>query len=137
MLKKKSHAGRKMFDGKGVQTVVAKLEQAFELGFTDEEASLHAGISKNALYRYIEKNPKFRDRKELLKKSPKLKAKINVSKRLENDPNGEFSLKYLERTDDAFNPRTKLDHRGKIDIPTVFQVINPHGDTVPTPTKTA
>lgn len=68
----KSKAGRptKMTDN-----VVNKLEQAFEWGCTDAEACVHADISKQTLYDYCKKFPKFTDRKELLKDSPILKAK--------------------------------------------------------------
>jgi hypothetical protein len=54
---------------------VAKLEDAFLMGCTDVEACLYADISKATLYRYIEENEEFRDRKESLKQNPFLLAK--------------------------------------------------------------
>ena len=43
--------------------IVAKLESAFLMGCTDNEACLYADIDRSTLYRYQEKNPEFSDRK--------------------------------------------------------------------------
>ena len=59
------------------ESVLAKLEFAFAHSFTDDEASLYADISPATLYRYIEANPEFWERKEALKTSPNIKAKLN------------------------------------------------------------
>jgi hypothetical protein len=74
--------------------VLAKLEYAFSIGATDIEASAFAGISKDTLYYYAERNPAFSDRKEALKQNPILKAKQTLVRSL-NQP--EYALKYLER----------------------------------------
>ena len=50
--------------------IVAKLESAFLLGCTDNEACLYAEIDRSTLYRYQEKHPEFSDRKEVLKSNP-------------------------------------------------------------------
>lgn len=55
--------------------VVAKLEEAFALGCTDNEACFFAGISRDTLYHYQNNNPGYSDRKEALKSSPVLKAR--------------------------------------------------------------
>ena len=55
--------------------VVRKLEEAFAMGCTDVEACLFAGISRPAFYDYCNANPKFSDRKELLRTNPTLKAR--------------------------------------------------------------
>jgi len=60
------------------EKVLFKLEEAFEWGVTDVMACLHAGIAEATLYTYIEKNPKFSERKEQLKNAPMLKAKSIV-----------------------------------------------------------
>lgn len=65
------------------EAVLAKLEYAFTNSFTDDEASLYANISPATLYRYIEDNPEFWERKEILKKNPNIKAKLNWIKKLE------------------------------------------------------
>lgn len=57
------------------ESVVTKLEQAFLMGCTDEEACLYADISRMTLHRYCEANPAFSDRREILKQNPVLLAR--------------------------------------------------------------
>lgn len=64
---------------------VNKLEEAFALGCTDEEACFFADITKTTLYKYIETHPDFTDRKENLKKNPVLKARRVLLNHLEQD----------------------------------------------------
>jgi hypothetical protein len=64
---------------------VQKLEKAFLMGCTDMEACLYADISKTALYAYIEKNPEFHDRKEVLKQNPVMKARQVILGALKED----------------------------------------------------
>lgn len=87
---------------------IEKLEQAFLYGATDKEACLVAGISPAALYQYQEKNPKFTERKALLKEMPVYQAREAVIKAFRRDPN--LALKYLERKKkDEFSLRTETD----------------------------
>jgi len=65
--------------------VIAKLEDAFSWGCTDLEACCFANISKDALYDYCNKNPKFSERKEVLKNHPVMKARRVVVAALEDD----------------------------------------------------
>jgi hypothetical protein len=67
------------------QEVIAKLEDAFSWGCTDLEACCFANISKDALYDYCNKNPKFSERKEVLKNHPVMKARRVVVAALEDD----------------------------------------------------
>ena len=67
------------------QEVIAKLEDAFSWGCTDLEACCFANISKDALYDYCNKNPKFSERKEVLKNHPVMKARRVVVEALEDD----------------------------------------------------
>ena len=60
------------------QEAILKLEAAFLVGGTDLEACCNAGISMSTLYLYCQNNPKFSDRKELLKNQPTLKAKLII-----------------------------------------------------------
>lgn len=60
---------------KMTDNTVNKLEEAFLMGCTDEEACLFAGISKQTLYTYQDKNPEYVDRKETLKSNPVMKAR--------------------------------------------------------------
>lgn len=57
------------------EDVIRKLEAAFLLGCTDEEACLAADIGKTALYEYQNRNPEFAERKEALKSNPVYKAR--------------------------------------------------------------
>ena len=102
----RNNAGRKLFDGKDAKLVVAKLERMFAAGATDEESCLYAGISRSALDRYVDDHPKFRDRKELLKHSPALKARINLNRFLGNCI--DTDKWYLERRDPALSRQLKL-----------------------------
>lgn len=60
------------------ESVILKLEQAFALGCSDREACFYAGVATTPFYEYCKKNPKFRERKELLKESPILAARQSV-----------------------------------------------------------
>lgn len=86
----KSNAGRKT---KMTPLVIAKLEDAFSMDTTDEEACLHAGIDPSTLYRYQQRNKKFRERKALLKKKPILAARVTIMRNMDN-PN--IAKWYLE-----------------------------------------
>jgi hypothetical protein len=65
--------------------VIQKLEDAFSWGCTDLEACCNADISKSTLYNYCEENPKFMERKEVLKNQPVMKARRVVIAALEDD----------------------------------------------------
>lgn len=75
--------------------IVKKLEDAFVLGCTVEEACFNAGISKQTYYNWTEENPELLDRFEQLKQSPILKARKTIVKALENDP--KLAMKFLEK----------------------------------------
>lgn len=92
------------------EEVLAKLEFAFTHSFTDEEASLYANISPATLYRYIEDNPEFWERKDRLKKHPNIKAKLNWIKKLE-DWEYQASKEWLERKSrDEFSMKQEIDN---------------------------
>ena len=65
--------------------VIQKLEEAFSWGCTDLEACCNADISKSTLYNYCEANPKFMERKEVLKNQPVMKARRVVQAALDDD----------------------------------------------------
>lgn len=89
------------------ETTVNKLEEAFLLGCTDEEACYYADISKQTLYTYQDKHPEFVDRKARLKERPFFVARKSVIDSLSGDP--ELALKYLERKKKKeFSPRTEV-----------------------------
>lgn len=88
--------------------VIAKLESSFSLGHTDEEACLLANIDMSTLYRYCERNRNFTTRKELLKKTPTIKARRNIIEQL-NERNVAISTWYLERkAKEEFSLRQEL-----------------------------
>jgi len=64
---------------------VAKLEEAFLWGCTDLEACVYAEVSKHSLYRYQEEHPEFRDRKEMLKSNPVMRARKVLLDALDDD----------------------------------------------------
>ncbi|MBO1267079.1 hypothetical protein [Arthrobacter cavernae] len=105
----KKKVGRPLFDGKDEATVVRLLEEAFALGCTDLEACLYADIGKSTLYNYQDKNPKFLERKELLKERPVLQARNSVIQAMRTD--GNLALKFLERKRKAeFSTQQQIDH---------------------------
>ena len=65
--------------------VIQKLEDAFSWGCTDLEACCNANISKSTLYNYCDANPKFMERKEILKNQPVMKARRVVQAALDED----------------------------------------------------
>ena len=89
------------------EETVNKLLTAFAYSFSDQEACLYSGISKQTLYDYCKRFPEFSDQKEELKKKPNLKAKMNwlgridwwdylaSKERLERKSKDEFSLKTI------------------------------------------
>lgn len=108
------------------QDVVNKLEEAFSLGATDLEACFFAGISKQTLYNYQEKNPDFIDRKVALKERLVLKARAVIRDALENKDK-QTAQWYLERKKkDEFSQRqeqTGADGQPLNPLPTEISVV--------------
>ncbi len=101
---------------------LTKLEFAFSHSFTDEEASLYANISPRTLYRYIEENEEFWQRKEILKKQPNIKAKLNWIKKM-NEDDYIASKEWLERKSKGeFSTKQEVDnnHSGTVTIGTLL-----------------
>lgn len=88
--------------------VIEKLENAFALGHTDDEACLIVDIDPASLYRYCEDNPNFATKKERLKQTPTIKARRNIIERL-NSKDVETSKWYLARKNKGeFSERTDI-----------------------------
>ena len=84
-----------------------KLEEAFSIDSTVEEACFYADISHQTYYNWVESFPKLKERFDSLRNKPVLKARQEVVKGLDGNP--EFSLKYLERKKkQEFSPRTEM-----------------------------
>ena len=90
---------------------ISKLDYAFSLGCTDIEACLFANVSKSAFYRYLEKNPEYKERKEELKHTPIFKARKTVVDSI--DKGDDVSARwYLERKKaDEFRQKQDVDIR--------------------------
>jgi predicted DNA-binding transcriptional regulator AlpA len=94
--------------------LLQKLEQAFSNNLSDQEACLYVGISTSTLYNYCKRNRTFLERKELLKKTPWIKAKLNIVGFITSENTKEKSERikvsqwYLERTNkEEFSPRVE------------------------------
>jgi len=112
MAGKKSNAGRPT---KIDENVLHKLEEAFSKGFSDAEACLYADIGTSTLYNYCEKNPKFLERKEALKKTPLMKARSNIYDAIDSG-DIEMSKWYAERkAKKEFSTRVEQDLEAKVD----------------------
>ncbi len=87
---------------------VKKLELAFAIGCTDVEACLFADITRQTLTSYQNRNPKFFDRKQQLKKMPILQARTKVVEDIQGDSG--TAKWYLERKcKDEFGPVNKIE----------------------------
>lgn len=137
MTKEKRRQGRptnheKRYENVGRPTlmtseVIAKLEQAFANAFTDDQACIFAGISKNTLYDYIQRKPEFGNRKEELKSRVDIKAKLALIETITRAKNPKLepdmaSVKWwLERKcKDEFSLKTETEHSGKVESNVVY-----------------
>lgn len=106
--------------------ILQKLEWAFSRGLSDREASLYANIAPQTLYNYCQEHPDFLERKELLKEQPKMKAKLILADRLD-DQDDKVAEWYLERkARDEFS--TKQEISGSLSG--AVQIVDDLGDGV-------
>lgn len=96
--------------------VVAKLEQAFAIDATVEEACSYAEISRDAFYDYLKKKPKFSDRIEELRMRPILAARQRVVQGVKE--NYSNAMDYLKR-------KKKLEFGDNVDVTTGGERIQP------------
>ena len=95
--------------------IVANLIKAFSNSLNDDEACLFCDISKNTLYRFIDRNPIFWHQKEILKQKPNIKAKLNKVAEI-NKGNSSESWWWLERKSrNEFSLKTETDVVSKSD----------------------
>lgn len=78
------------------QDVLNKLENAFSLGCSDEEACFYAEISPATLYNYQNSHPEFLERKNLLKERLVLMSRQVVADALAKDDR-DMAKWYLEK----------------------------------------
>ena len=74
--------------------VVKKLEEAFAMDCTVEEACLMANISKQTYYNWINSFPEWKERFDELKNHPFLKARKTIVDSLDKP---EYAYRYMER----------------------------------------
>lgn len=111
--------GRPQFDGKDVQLVLQKLDEAFSIGCSDVEACAYADISTTALYEYQKKDAKFLDRKRRMKEKPILLARKVVVDAIQ-DGDSDLAFKYLERKRrDEFALRVENENKEVADFMTL------------------
>jgi hypothetical protein len=102
---KKSKAGRPTVM---TPAVVEKLELAFSKGLNDTEACLFAGIDRKTFYTFVEKNPEFLHKKDLLKSRVAMRSKLNIADSIDEGNVGD-SWRYLEKTQgDEFADKLNL-----------------------------
>lgn len=106
-------AGRRWFDGKNITEVKQKLIEAYSNALPMAEVRLYAGVGKSSLSRYLASNPAFRDRLELLRKSPNILARNIIANALKN---GDLATAkwWLEHKDEEFKRQssTKITQMG-------------------------
>jgi hypothetical protein len=78
------------------QTTVHKLEQAFMIGSTVEEACILSGVSRSAYYKQLNKDPDFMDRMAYFQAIPVLVARYTVFTAIRNG-DAKVAMWYLER----------------------------------------
>lgn len=103
---------------------VKKLEEAFALDCTIEEACFYAWISKTTYYNWLEAEPELVDRFEALRQNPVLTARKTLVNAIKED--AELALKYLERKKKSeFSPKTEIDnnHSWNITIGSILSEI--------------
>lgn len=88
-------AGRKWFDGKNLQNVLAKLEEATAIDASVEECLYYADIKKDSYYDYLKANPKFAERLAKLREKPVMLARQTAVKRLTESYSN--AMDYLKR----------------------------------------
>ena len=102
--------------------ILAKLEEWFAYSLTDEECCLYAWINPVTLYRYIEKNPEFSKRKEILNRQPNITAKMNWNKEIKSW-NYNSSKDWLERkAKSEFSLRQEIQAEIEWDIVVTFKL---------------
>lgn len=104
------------------QETVRKLEMTASLDCTVSEMCFYADISRDTYYRWMKENKELSDRLTGLRNRPILKARQEVIKGLEGNP--EFALKYLERKlPGEFGIRQKIEGVQVQQVTTLMDVI--------------
>ena len=78
------------------QITVHKLEQAFMIGCSVEEACLVSGVSRSAYYKQLDRDPDFVDRMAYFQALPVLVARYTLMKSI-HEGNVKSAMWFLER----------------------------------------
>ncbi len=125
--KKKSNAGRPTVMTPGV---LAKLEYAFSIDATIEEACGVANISEASYYDYAKITPEFRERVKQLRNEPILAARDRVTKGIKETYSN--AMDYLKRKRKAeFGDSSEVTVRVPKPIDDIFQDIGISEDKEP------
>ncbi len=109
--KYKKKMGRKSVMNK---ITLEKLEKAFMMGCTVDEASIYAEIDHSTYYNYIKKHPEYKEKIENLRHRPRLRARMNVVRDIERG-NLDTSKWYLERKSKSeFGTRVEMNTQSTI-----------------------
>ena len=93
---------------------VKEFEWYFSIWLTDDESCLMADVSRETLNKYCQANEWWREKKELLKRKPLIKAKSNLVKEL-NWHNIDVSKWYAERKGkDEFSLKQEIDTKVEV-----------------------
>lgn len=112
---KREQTNRKISEAMSKMTpeTLKKLEEAFAIDCTVDEASLYAGITPKTYYNWIDKDPELLQRFIALRNHPPLKARKTIVESL-GDPNHAF--RYMERKrPEEFMPKSKVELSGQVD----------------------
>lgn len=91
------------------ESVVAKLEQAFNYDFNITEACQFADISRKTYYEWLADDDVFSYRMSVAQSAPKVKAKEIVVKAIQTgDP--QLALRYLTLRDPDFKPKAEVNN---------------------------
>jgi hypothetical protein len=101
---------------------VAKLEQAFAIDATVEEACSYAEISRDAFYDYLKKEPTFSDRIAELRERPVLKARQTIVKSLDQPQHAQWYIARKKKKE--FAERIENTGADGKDLPIMGIVIN-------------
>ena len=71
---------------------ITKLEQAFAIDASVEEACSYADISRNTFYEWLKRNPQYQDRIAELRERPVLKARQTIVKALDNPQHAQWYI---------------------------------------------
>lgn len=109
------------------------LEEAFAMDCPIVEAILHANISYQTYYNWIEKNPKMKKRFEELRNRPYLLARTTINKAIQQNP--QYAFEYMKRKKkDEFSERSELTGKDGGDLK--INVVNyGNNDTAPLPAE--